>query len=89
MLTEGEHWIRGLAPEFIARLPREPRNSNYNFRPQYAYASNGVDYKLMIYSVSEECGPEIEREGVRIDPARQEGDRCWAYGFWTPGRRAW
>ena len=81
--------IPGLAPEFISEIPREPTGSTDPNGPQYRYASNGEDYKIIAHGVSAQCGPHIERDGVRVDPIRTRQDgQCWAYGFWSDGFRA-
>jgi hypothetical protein len=86
VIQRGENWIPELVPTFIAALPRDPALSTDASR-QYWYSSDGADFKLIVHGVSSQCGPEIERESVRIDPVRTRGDRCWAYGFWTEGSR--
>ena len=85
-VTAGADWIPGLAPTFIPALPREPRMSD-DPNTQYWYASSGADYKLIVVGVAGACGPEVERDGVRIDPMRNPNGRCFAYGFWTEGYR--
>lgn len=62
---------------FIATLPRDPAMST-EADHQYRYASSGMDYELIAHGVSGQCGPEIERDGVRMDPARTRDGRCWA-----------
>jgi hypothetical protein len=88
VIEGGANWIPELVPAHIAALPRDPAMSSDADR-QYRYASDGVDYKLIAHGVSGQCGPEIQRDGVRMDPARTRDGRCWAYGFWTEGRRNW
>lgn len=88
VISGGDNWIAGLVPDFIASLPREPRMST-DPNNQYWYASDGTDYKLIVVGAGNQCGPEVEREGVRTDPARTRDGRCFAYGFWTEGRRNW
>ena len=84
ILTVGNpNWIAGLAPQFIASEPRDPRMSTSANGPQYLYVSNGRSYKLIAHGVGEDCGPAIERDGIRRDPARTDAHGCWAYGFWT------
>jgi len=81
--------IPGLAPQFIQQIPPEPSGNTDPNGPQYRYASNGTDYKLIVHGVSGEatCGAFVERDGVRIDPMRTRDGQCWAYGFWTEGYR--
>lgn len=89
VLTSGPLWINGLVPDYLDRLPREPLNSALPDRPQYRYSSDGSDYKLIVHGVSGECDSAVERNGIRMDPMRTRDGRCWAYGFWTEGRRQW
>ncbi len=63
--TGASGYIPGLAPEFIPKLPRDPRESKINSSSAYPlcttdagsncyiYNSNGTDYKLLAY-----CTPE-------------------------------
>jgi hypothetical protein len=86
----GPDWIPGLAPEFIPSVPREPlRSSNAN-RPQYWYVSDGAEFKMIVHSVSGECGPQVEQFGVKPDPARSNADgSCWAFGLFSEGLKAY
>lgn len=47
---EGKIWIKGLVPEFLDSLPRDPR-INKNKTQQYLYKSDGKDYKLIANGV--------------------------------------
>jgi len=84
-LERGKGWIPGLAPEFIADLPRDPAQSNDRNGPQYAYSSDGTDYKVIAKGVSLVGGTNVEVLGVRFDPARQNTAENAAFGFWTSG----
>lgn len=81
--TKGATWIDGLAPEFLRALPTDPETAGPE-GPEYRYASSGTGYKLIAHGVSGACGPEVEKDGVRVDVARTNSNGCWAYGFWTP-----
>lgn len=83
VLDRGADWVPGLAPKYITALPRDPAMSN-DRTAQYLYVSDGNDFKLIVHNVGATCGPAIEKEGIKIDPARVKADGgCWAYGFWT------
>ena len=84
-LERGKAWIPGLAPEFIPDLPRDPAGANDRAGPQYLYASNGSDYKLLATGVSLVGGTNVEVLGVRFDPARQNTAESASFGFWTQG----
>ena len=81
----GAAWIPGLAPEFIAELPRDPSMSADKDGPQYVYVSDGKDYKLLAQNVSLVGGTNVEVLGVKIDRSRKPTMECAAFGFWTPG----
>ena len=54
--------------------------------PQYLYVSDTKDFKLVAQSGNAGyCGADVERDGVKIDPARTNESGCWAFGFWTEG----
>ncbi len=79
----GPDWVPGLVPEYLPRLPQDPRN-RLDKRTQYIYRSDGKDYKL-IANGAYDCHQISMRFPERIDPARY----CIAYGFWTQGARFW
>ena len=78
----GASWIPGLAPDFLAELPRDPAGGTDNTSPQYFYISDASGYKLIAHGVSAD-GSNVEVLGVKIDPARRNENGFWAYGFWT------
>lgn len=76
-------WIKGLVPEFLSHLPKDPR-LNDSGSQQYLYKSNGAHYKLLAHS-PDDCGKVLELFPQLVDPVRN----CWAYGYWTPKARVW
>lgn len=76
----GDNWIPELTPKYIAALPRDPAKSDKGDGPQYIYQSDGTHFKLLAHYAGD-CTPEVEAEGVHIDPVRH----CVAYGFWNEG----
>jgi hypothetical protein len=82
-LDRGKNWIPGLSPEFMAELPRDPAMSNDKAGPQYLYASNGLDYKLVAQGVSLVGGTNVEVLGVKFDPSKNNTMEKAAFGFWT------
>lgn len=79
-----EDWIAGLTPEYIDRLPRDPRLHSLQ-SSQYTYRSDGVDYKLISRNPSN-C-ERIERLSPKlIDKTR---GNCNAVGFWTSSASKW
>jgi hypothetical protein len=79
-----DDWIPGLAPAYISKLPRDPRN-NEDGTQQYLYMSNGKDFKL-ISSLPDDCETVKNKRPSMIDPARSP---CFAYGFWSAGAAKW
>ncbi len=79
----GAAWIPGLVPEFVAELPRDPAMETGG--PQYVYASDGKDYKLLAQNVSLVGGTSVEVLGVKIDHTRQPTLENASFGYWTPG----
>jgi len=81
----GEAWIPGLTPDFLPELPRDPAMSVSPDGPQYVYASDGRDYKLLARNISLVGGTPVEVLGVKIDPAHTASPERAAFGFWTAG----
>jgi hypothetical protein len=79
----GKAWIPGLSPNFIPELPRDPAQSSDRGGPQYVYASNGTDYKLLAHGVALAGGTNVEVLGVRIDASRNPTMEKASFGFWT------
>lgn len=77
------NWIPGLTPNYVAQLPRDPRNHTV-CGEQYKYNSNGRDYKLISDGV-EDCAGLKAKYPQMVDPVRD----CTAIGFWTPGAAGW
>lgn len=83
-VDRGAAWIPELTPKHIAALPRDPVLSDSVNGPQYLYVSDTKGYKLIAQSGNAGyCAPDVERQGIKIDPARTNESGCWAYGFWT------
>jgi len=79
----GKEWIKGLSPNYIKSLPRDPRNTN-NGSQQYLYKSNGKDYKLIAHGI-EDC-QSVKLKHLELIDLRRD---CWAYGYWTEGAKTW
>lgn len=79
-------WVPGLAPTYISVLPSDPLGGcSLGFQGQgrdYAYCSNGTDYKLL--SVSPENCSNKSAANI-IDPANR--NCSWAY--YTQGATTW
>jgi hypothetical protein len=82
-----KQWIPGLAPAYIATLPRDPRENDNPYN-QFVYKSDGADYKLLAL-VPEDCSFAIKRHPALSDPARNVFKQCYAYGYWSPGAVTW
>jgi hypothetical protein len=77
----GQDWIADLVPDYIDKLPRDPRNSELT-EQQYLYISDGTDYKLIAH-YPENCELVKANLPQLVDPIRD----CWAIGFWTDGAK--
>ncbi|MEY4669061.1 MAG: hypothetical protein RL518_1760 [Pseudomonadota bacterium] len=75
--TSSENWIPGLAPKYIDKLPRDPRN-NERGDEQYLYWSDGANYKLLAHNA-----PQADLVGnaypEMYDPIRPGR----AFGVWS------
>lgn len=73
------NWIPGLVPNYLEKLPRDPRNHTLG-NEQYIYRSDtGSSYKLISHS-PEDCVGVVAKHPELKDPVRV----CWAYGYATP-----
>jgi len=85
VVERGAAWIPGLAPEFLPELPLDPAAAAEPGGPQYVYASDGKDYKLLAHNVSLVGSTSVEVLGVKIDMTRQPTMENASFGYWTPG----
>jgi hypothetical protein len=77
-------WIPGLAPAFINELPRDPRNLEVQTE-QYVYISDGENYKLLAGYPEKDCDVIKQNRPEMMDPVRNKGEQCEAYGYWSAG----
>jgi hypothetical protein len=77
-------WIPGLTPTFIAELPRDPRMLESQ-NEQYVYISNGENYKLLAGYPEKDCHVIKQDRPEMMDPVRNKGEQCEAYGYWSAG----
>lgn len=84
ILDRGAAWIPGLT-DILPELPRDPAMSMDRAGPQYVYASDGKDYKLIAQNVSLVGSTNPAVLGIRIDPTRNPTQENAAFGFWTEG----
>jgi hypothetical protein len=81
--ASGPDWIPGLAPRYVAKLPRDPRKNDIP-ENQYLYISNGKDYKLVCFF------PEDAKHFAAWRPDMADSTRQnMAFGFWTKGAADW
>jgi len=78
-----KNWIPGLAPEYIQKLPVDPRKSKDSGK-QYMYKSDGKDFKLIAHNP---LGIEevVSNHPELVDPIRPS----WAFGAWSEGAKNW
>jgi len=84
ILDRGANWIPGLT-DILPELPRDPAMSMDRSGPQYVYASDGKDYKLIALNVSLVGSTNPAVLGIRIDTTRNPTQENAAFGFWTEG----
>lgn len=77
----GAAWIPGLSPDFLASIPRDPL---HGAGPQYVYASDGANYKLLAQGASLVGSGNVEVLGIKIDRTRNPTQQNASFGFWTP-----
>jgi len=77
--TLGDKWIRGLVPDFIAALPRDPSRSEHGDKSQYLYFSDGANFKLLAHE-TDDYDPAGAVSDVEPDPLRPND-----FGYWTEG----
>lgn len=78
-----DDWIPGLAPRYLAHLPRDPRLSGRS-NLQYIYISDGNDYKIIVHG-PEDFGIVSKLHPEMIDPRRS----TFSYAVWTQGAAQW
>lgn len=78
-----EDWIRGLVPEYVDRLPQDPRMLDDGTR-QYIYKSDGANYKLIVHRAAN-CELIKNSFPSLVDPVRD----CFSFGFWTKRAARW
>lgn len=76
----GAAWIPGLSPDFLASIPRDPLHGS---GPQYVYASDGANYKLLAHGASLVGSGNVEVLGIKIDRTRNPTQQNASFGFWT------
>ncbi len=78
-------WIKGIAPNYIAKLPSDPKkNTNNCSEPLYIYRSNGTDYKIIAHR-PDNCVDIGSKYPHLIDPNRGTAVANCSFGYWTPG----
>ena len=95
--------IPGLAPNYLASFPSDPRMDKTNSTSCYLYQSNGTDYTLLDHNIEEFINSRSDYVGYKpfIDPTRDGGpDGCavdynpsspniWSWKRSSPGGRCW
>lgn len=87
-----DDWIPGLAPNFISKLPLDPKPSNCG--SVYLYGGDGKDFKIIAHN-PENCEAPIMR-GLKdpsrdggTDPMIVDGANCTAWAIYSDGAAAW
>jgi prepilin-type N-terminal cleavage/methylation domain-containing protein len=94
--ADPDGWITGLAPAYMAKLPRDPLSTKPNPNnlisycrtggnlTGYIYRSDGVDYK-----VAADCLPEGSVSTSDPFYEAASGNQHQAFSVYTPGAKSW
>lgn len=85
-----------LVPNYIASIPTDPKMDASANTSCYVYMSNGVDYFLMDYNVTEFTAADYLSRPELVDPFRDgvantvvDGPAPGAWKVYTPGAAGW
>ncbi len=89
--------IPGLLPTYLTALPADPLMNKTNNTSCYLYISNGTDYKLLAYVISENTTADYVAKKEFIDPYRDGGSGActveetapFAWGVYSTGACGW
>ncbi len=91
-------WIPNLAPEFIGKLPGDPK-PNLAANHCYLYISDGTDYMIITHFTMEAICDGVDADttpdpGDECNPSHiQQMDRAWyeqpTIAFYSPGAISW
>lgn len=95
VMSDGNEWIKGLAPEYIKTMPSDPTLdcSEGSVTHSWVYQTDGYDYKLITHGESPE---EPKAAGLvdpvwdsGVDPCLVDGPDAFHYGVWSSGATCW
>lgn len=91
--SQPNNWIPGLARYLGGQLPRDPLNScrariGREEYPRYQYISDGVDFKILSYTLLGEICQSEEFSDL-IDPARPCNTQEASWAVYSPGAKNW
>lgn len=69
----------GLTPKYLVAMPADPSMNITASTSCYLYQSNGVDYKILDYNISEMSQADFKSQMNLIDPCRDGGSCDGAY----------
>lgn len=89
--------IVGLVPNYIPKIPSDPRMVVADNSSCYVYRSDGVDYYIMAYNIIELSSAEFQTQPALIDPARDggsnlnivDGSSISAWKVYSSGAASW
>ncbi|MEZ6030000.1 MAG: SGNH hydrolase domain-containing protein [Hyphomonadaceae bacterium] len=70
VIDRGADWIPGLAPKYIAELPRDPALSDSRMGHNTSKHVRRRRIQTIAHGLGSNCGSEMERNGLKMDPAR-------------------
>jgi prepilin-type N-terminal cleavage/methylation domain-containing protein len=87
--------VPGLVPSYLAAIPSDPAMNASANQNCLLYLSNGVDYKVMVYGLTDMTPAQIAQYPTFVDPDRNtvgvancgNNDNSGSLAIWTPGAR--
>lgn len=81
--------IPGLVPAYMGIFPQDPLHDGADGHPCYAYASDGLDYKILAHGLSDMTAAQMELQPLYLDPSRptSQANRSWT--VYSGGARIW
>lgn len=77
--------------EYMDKVPEAPcKTWDWGTSDSWLYASDGDNYKLIMYDSDRFKNAKDQIPPEMIDPARSSDPEGWpSWGFWTPGAATW
>jgi prepilin-type N-terminal cleavage/methylation domain-containing protein len=96
--SPGDLVIPGLVPTFMPAMPKDPQMDATNGKACYAYRSDTLDYKIMVYNVGELTNTDLQKNPTLMDPVNSThpehtacptNDDKYQLAIYTFGGKCW